>query len=465
MSGVLRIWGLLVRHRAGRLGSVPAAARDRWLGRLPSVLAVIAFAAATWAALAVAAGTYAFTERALSAAALATLPPDARQSAGQYPVLALISCVLLVVPVTTLGAAAARLTVARRNIRLARLRLVGASTAQVGVLALLDAALEAAVGSAAGVVVWLLSLPALAGVQFQGRPFAVAELVLPVPVVLATMLAVLLVALLSCAASLRRVAITPLGVARRVGQRGLRLARVLPLAVLVLAFLVAPRVGLGGMALMVMMLALLGGAFAVFNLVGPLLVGLVGRLLARTTSRPATLLAARRLIDDPKSSWRSVGGIALVTFVAGCLSIFPGLQTRQRSGDQSHLLADIGTGAIVTLAIAALMAAVSTGVTQAARVLDQAPQYRALHLGGVDLTVLHAARARETWIPLLVTMGGAAVTSLVLILPFMALLAAAAVRGVGVFLLSAAGGAALVLLASRASRPLVATVAVVTPQV
>jgi hypothetical protein len=192
--------------------------------------------------------------------------------------------------------------------------------------------------------------------------------------------------------------------------------------------------------------------------VGPLIVGLLGRLIARRARRPATLLAARRLAGDPKSSWRSVGGIALVTFVAGCLSITPGLQALGRH-TTSFLFADMGTGAFTTLGIAAVMAAVSTGVTQAARVLDQAPQYRALHLGGTELPVLHAARARETWIPLMFTMGGAAGTSVLFILPFAAAFGGAALQGTLVFLAAAAGGAALVLLASRASRPLVATVA------
>jgi len=454
----MRVWLSLARHRSAP-GSASGGAPGG--GRLPSVLAVVAFAAATWAALTVAGGTAAFVARAQGV----PLDDDARA----YPVLAAVSCVLLAVPVWTLGAAAARLTVARRNLRLARLRLVGATAGQVTVLALLDAALEALAGAAAGAVGWLASVPLLARVNFQGRPFGASELLLPAWGVAATVAAVLLIALLSCAGSLRKVAVTPLGVVRRVTPPHLRLVRALPLVVLAGGFALgfnrlAGLLGDSGHRLLLIgvVLGFVGGAFAVYNLVGPLLVGLVGRLLVRAARTPATLLAARRLVDDPRSAWRGVGGIALVTFVAGLLSIVPGIE----SGEDPHpdpIATDIGTGALATLAIAALMAAVSTGVTQAARVLDQAPQYRALHRGGVDVAVLHAARSRETWLPLAVTVGGAGVSALVLISPFLTVLRADAVRGVGVFVVTAVGGAALVLVASRAGRPLVTAAAGTRP--
>jgi len=445
----LRVWLLLARHRS-------APGTDPGRGRLPAVLATVAFAAATWAALTVVGGTAAFVARAQG-----TGPSD---DARAYPLLAAVSCVLLTVPVWTLGAAAARLTVARRNLRLARLRLVGATAGQVTVLALLDAALEALAGAVAGAVVWLATVPLLARVRFQGRAFAAWELLPPAWAVAGTVAAVLVIALLSCAGSLRKVAVTPLGVVRRVTPAHLRLVRAVPLVVLAGGFALGfdRLAGLAGdsgrLVAVGVMLAFVGGAFAVYNLVGPLLVGLVGRVLARGARSPATLLAARRLVDDPRSAWRGVGGIALVTFVAGLLSVVPGMQ----SGQDPHpdtITRDVGTGALATLAIAALMAAVSTGVTQAARVLDQAPQYRAAHRGGVDVAVLHAARSRETWLPLAVTVGGAGLSALVLVSPFLAVLRQDAVRGVGVFVVTAVGGAMLVLAASRAGRPLVTAAA------
>ncbi|NAZ85880.1 FtsX-like permease family protein [Kineococcus indalonis] len=439
MSGALRTWLALLRHRDSG-------------GHLPAVLAVVAFAAATWAVLTVAGGVQAFTGRARLAG------PES--DAALYPLLASVSVALLVVPSAALGGAAARLTVARRDERLARLRLVGATSAQTGLVALLDAGLQAVAGAAAGVVLNLLATPAVALLRFQGRAFEPAELRLgPLPVA-AAVAAVLVVSLVSCAVGLRRVSTTPLGVAQRLPVKTLSRLRVLPVLVVGLAFAAAFR-GLGslaagvGLGAAVLVLAvLLAGTFALYNLLGPLLLSLLGRVLAARARSAATLLAARRLVEDPRGAWRGVGGIALVTFVAGCLSVVPGM-TATDGGDVEGdaLLRDTGTGALVTLVVAAVLAAVSTGVTQASRVLDAAPQHRALHLAGADVRVLHAARSRETWVPLLVTAGGAALTSLLVVSPLLAVLRSAPV-GVLLFAVCAAGGAGLVLLASRASRPL-----------
>lgn len=439
MNGALTLWVSLTRHR-----------EHERRGRVPGALAVVAFAASTLAVLTVAGGVQAFAARAGA--------PGADPDAEVYPFLSWVAVGLLLVPIATLGAAAARLTVARRDERLARLRLAGATSTQVGVIALLDAAAQAVAGAAIGVVLNLLTTPALALLRFQGRTFDVTELRLgPLPVLL-TVAGVLAVSLVSCAISLRRVRITPLGVAQRLPRKGLSWTRVLPVLLLgggfVLAFSsVSVLASVGTAFVAVVLVGLLGATFAVFNLVGPFLVSLLGRIVAARARTVPTLLAGRRMVDDPKSTWRSVGGIALVTFVAGCLSVTPGLTSGAGDPAAQQLAADIGTGALVTMVIAAVLAAVSTGVTQASRVLDSAAQYRHLHLAGTGTGVLHSARSRETWIPLLVTMGGATLTALLIISPVVGLLQTAPV-GVALFLGSAVVGAGLVVLASRASRPL-----------
>ena len=39
------------------------------------------------------------------------------------------------------------------------------------------------------------------------------------------------------------------------------------------------------------------------------------RVMARRTSRAGTLIAARRLADDPKAAFRAVSGLALALFI------------------------------------------------------------------------------------------------------------------------------------------------------
>ena len=129
-------------------------------------------------------------------------------------------------------------------------------------------------------------------------------------------------------------------------------------------------------------LTVLVGVVATVNLVGPYLVMLLGFVVARTSRRFPTLLAARRLVDDPRSTWRAVSAIGLGVIVAGLSTMVAG--SRDAGGPEGYefLGPDMATGAYLTLAIIAVVSATSTGVVQAARVLDQREQYRALALAG-----------------------------------------------------------------------------------
>src|SRR5699024_3081195 len=93
-----------------------------------------------------------------------------------YPVLAATASALLLVPLSTLGAAAARLAMARRDQRLAALRLAGATSRQVSALTLLEACTQAAVGAVIGVAAYFALIPLVQLIVFQQRPFTYAEL-------------------------------------------------------------------------------------------------------------------------------------------------------------------------------------------------------------------------------------------------------------------------------------------------
>lgn len=437
MRATWSLWRLL--RRRGASSTDPQ--------RLTTTLAVIAFAVATAMLLVVLGGVGAFVDRAAA--------PGADTDTQSYVVFAWVATGLLVVPLTTLGAAAARLAVARRDARLAALRLAGASTGQVTGLTVLDATAQAVVGAALGVVGYLALLPLVARLRFQGRTFELAELWTGVPIVLAALAGVVLVAVASSAMSLRRVVITPLGVANRVQPPGLTWLRAVVAAVAVGAFaVVTTSVGQVGLGVIGVMLVV---GFATLNLVGPFTVWVVGRVTAHRARTAATLLAGRRMIDDPKTAWRSVGGVALATFIAGLASITT-LFSSASSGatpEDAVFLGDIATGGYLTLAIAGLLAAVSTGVMQAGNVIAQRTEYRALSLAGTDLRVLDSARMRETFIPLVVTVGTSAGFALLFMLPVLGAGMLTQVSVVVQFVLSVLAATGLVLLGAAASRTVV----------
>lgn len=432
MKSALSMWVLLRRRDAGR--SDPQ--------RLTGVLAVVAFAVTTAVALLVLGGFQAFLERSAAGDDI---------NDGMYVMLAGTAAGLLLIPLVTLGGAASRLAVARRDERLAALRLAGASTSQVSTLALLDSTAQAALGAVIGAAGYFGLIPLVLPVTFQQQPFSYAELLLPWWVLPLAVLAVVSVALVSAAASLRRVAITPLGVAARTAPPGLHWTRVVPALVVGVGFVVLWN---SGQAPLIVLIMFLLGGLAVVNLVGPWLMGVIGRAAAKRAKDAPHLIAARRLIDAPKTAWRSVGGVALATFVA---SMAAAAAMFGAAGDDP-LMADIGTGGRLTLVIAAVVAATSTGVMQAGRIIDQRNEYRALHLAGTDVRVMDRARLLEVGVPLVAAVLLATAAAGVFLVPALGFGLFTQPVVVVQYLLSVVGACALVLAGSWASKGVVRTV-------
>ncbi|MCK2212194.1 ABC transporter permease [Actinomadura sp. ATCC 31491] len=269
---------------------------------------------------------------------VASLAGTPSEDSEAYKVLAVIASVLMVVPLLVFGGAAARLTVARRDRRLAALRLVGATPGQVVRMTVAEAVLVALAGALAGAVVFALAVPLLAGIPIQGGGWFVADLFPGALVLAGVLVAVPLLVGLSAVAGLRRVVVSPLGVAKRETPPGMRFVRVVALLAVLAAFPMLTR----GTSVAIVAVAL-GLAFLCLNLAGPWVVGLIGRITARTARGPAPLLAGRRLVDDPRSAWRTVSGVALTGFVAGFLGLLsPGAFAGDGGPPQLRVLAPAG---------------------------------------------------------------------------------------------------------------------------
>lgn len=428
----LRLW-LLLRRRTGSDRRDPA--------RLTGLLAVLSLAVTTAVSLVVAAGFLAFVDRAARGESVG------EYVAGLYPILAALALVLLAVPLITLGSAATKLAVARRDARLASLRLAGATTGQVITLTLLDAAAQAVLGAVVGIGGYLALIPAFSQLHFQGRPFDAGELWLGAAGTAAAVAVVLVVVLGAALGGLRRIAITPLGAAQRVTPAPLRWVRLLAVIGAIGAAAALGSAGsLLGAAMVVAVLAVIGIGMGTLNLVGPWVIGVIGRVGARTARAPAALLAARRVMDDPRSAWRSVGGVALATFVA-VITAVTAVVTPDAVTNSSDLMlvTDLRTGALLTLGIAGVLAAVTTGVVQAGRMIDGRSAARSLRLAGAEMRVLDRARLGEVALPLLATVALSAGLAVMLVAPLLGaglFLQPAAIAQIG---LSVVGACALVL--------------------
>ena len=183
-------------------------------------------------------------------------------------------------------------------------------------IAAVEATAAAVAGTAVGFALFFAFRGPLAGIPFTGMPFFPSDMSLGVLDVLLVALGVPAGAALAARVSLRRVRISPLGVTRRVTPRPPRAYRLIPLVLGVaeLAFFIGRRPdtsdGQTAAFLPGLLLIMVGLVLA-----GPWLTMVGARVMARRASRPATLIAARRLADNPKAGFRAISGIMLALFV------------------------------------------------------------------------------------------------------------------------------------------------------
>ncbi|WP_256967303.1 FtsX-like permease family protein, partial [Streptomyces caniscabiei] len=230
---------------------------------------------------------------------------------------AVLGGALIVVPVIVLASAAGRLGAARREQRLAALRLAGATPRQILTMTGVESAAVGLAGGSLGAVGYTLLVPVLARVPYGIGTWYAGQLWVGVSWLLAVVALVAVLTSVSAMTTLRGVARSPLGVAQQADPRRTRLIR-LVLFVAVGMYVVGTADSGMSTSQTIALIVLVYGAFWTL---GPWVVDMLGRLLSRVARRPATLLAARRLSDDPRGAWRTVSGLVLAGLVAGFFTV------------------------------------------------------------------------------------------------------------------------------------------------
>ena len=304
-------------HLAGTISDVALPSPDSLviiIGRTPAQLAHTPDSVQVTSIAAAVPGSF---DARVNPKGLKYIPPGAGiKSSGIDLILSVVALGMLT-PVLIFIATATRLSAARREQRFAAIRLVGATRKQVSLLATVESTVAAVLGVAAGFGIFFLLRGPVAGIPFLGEPFFPADMSLSLPDILAVALGVPVAAAVAARLALRRVHISPLGVARRTTPKPPRAWRMLPLlaGLAELGFFVVhgrpASVGGEVQALMSGFLLIIVGLV----IAGPWLTMAVARVMARRTSRPGALIAARRLSDDPRAAFRAVSGLVLALFI------------------------------------------------------------------------------------------------------------------------------------------------------
>jgi len=274
-------------------------------------------------------------------------PPNGGASANTIDLILSVVALAILAPVLIFIATATRLSAARREQRFAAMRLVGSTRKQISLLAATESTTSAILGVALGFGIFFLLRTPVAGIPFIGQPFFPAELTLSLPDILVVAIGVPVAAAVAARLALHRVNISPLGVARRQTPKPPRAWRVLPLLA-----------GFGVLGFFVVhgkpaspstqVLAFVPGYLLIIAgliIAGPWLTMAAASIMARRTSRPGTLIAARRLADDPRAAFRAVSGLVLALLITTAAVVAITTQnaknlTRFGSVAESHVLTD-----------------------------------------------------------------------------------------------------------------------------
>lgn len=419
--------------------------------RMTSVLTVVAFALPHAVLLAVLGGLLTFIRR-------FDAPANPAMEQELYVALAWFATALLLVPAATMGGAAARLGLSRRAVDLARLRLIGVTPLVARGACVVQTCCHATVGVVAGSLLYALTLPAWSLVTFQQARLLASEMWVGPVVMIGAGAAMVALASVSSWIAMRAAAITALGVARNSEPRKVPVIPVVLSLGLLLVWLIGGSrlLGLNDTVATTALVAFTAATLALTNVVGTWTVGIFGRIIARMARSPQTLLAGRRLVDDPRAVWRSYGSLPLVAFVAGVM--YPVLEILASVPPSPYMPEDVWqvgqivnrdmvTGITLTLVIVFVLAAISTAVNQSIRAIDQAAQTRALHRAGASPSFLARARRIEVSWPALAMVGGAMLAGTLVMVP--AIGSPGVLGAVGAAVLLALTGTALVLVTSE----------------
>ncbi|WP_311777026.1 FtsX-like permease family protein [Trueperella abortisuis] len=398
-------------HMAGQLAL--SRIRNARGHALLDALAVVAFSVSSWLLLTTAGGVWMFYQR------LHTLVPRLAEQgipaeitnglAEVYMSLAVLALGLLIIPLLSLGASAARLGANGRARRLASLRLIGLSAGQVNLMTLVETLIQSAVGFAIGGAIYLLSLPAWSQMSFATLPISSTEMLLPWWGWLAAAALIGLITMGSTLAGLWRVSISPLGVSRRETPKALRYWRGIGvlIAVPVLGVMIQTLdPGESSTANIVMSALMLMVFFLMVSLAGPLFIQLAARPVART-AHAARLIGTRRVLDDPRAAWRNVSAVSLMALVAAVVVFTVPIALDTPAPDaatetlKQALISDITKGVTIALAFSLILGATGTLIYQAADVFDRADEAAALIKIGLPYPALIKARMWQVIPPLL----------------------------------------------------------------
>ena len=370
---------------------------ERWV----RALSLVSVTVATWMLCTLMGGTWMFVGRNMHPhEALVEVDPLSLA----YVFLALFASVLLVPSLLGLLTQAARANLGGREEHLAALRLIGATAGEVRGMMILESLHQALIGLVLGSVLYVITCPAWSLLTFQEKRVGAWEM-LTWWVIPAAWIVVLVLAACSVWLALRRVAVTPLGVTKKIppkGQSVITLVLSVVGAVVLYRYLSSLTIAPEADALeFVVMLVVAGGILTVNALIAVGVIQLLARLSYRVPGA-ANYVATRRVGRGAKTTWKRVTALYFVAFIGGIGSWFSAVPEIDEAPALKMIAADIPSGVAITVVFAAVLLVSSTLLTQALSVVEQKQLTKSLYFIGAPAAFHTKVAVREVGMPMLV---------------------------------------------------------------
>jgi hypothetical protein len=245
----------------------------------------------------------------------------------------------ILLPIWLFVATVTRLSSSTREARLAAIRLAGGTEAQVRTIAAVETGVAATVGTLCAYPLFMLGRPPVADGFILNIHLFPSDLTPPLGLAVASLIALPFLAVVMTLVTMRRLVVSPLGVARRArrSHAGWRWVVVLAVGIVVLTWAAskhATLVSMGSTEASILILSALGCvAFGLIGTASWASWALATWLAPRARSVPS-LLAMRRLESDPSAAGRVVASVALL--IASVAVMQAGL-IAQDPGDTNYL--------------------------------------------------------------------------------------------------------------------------------
>ena len=269
---------------------------------------------------------------------------------------------------------------------------------------ILESLRQALVGLVLGSVLYVATCPAWSLLTFQEKRVGTWEMftwwVIP-----AAWIVVLVLAACSVWLALRRVAVTPLGVTKKLppeGQSAITLVLSVVGAVVLYRYLGSINIALGAdAAAFAGMLVVAGGNLTVNALIAVGVIQLLARLSYRVPGA-ANYVATRRVGRGAKTTWKRVAALYFVAFIGGICGFFSAVPEIDEAPALKMIAGDIPSGVAITVVFAAVLLVSSTLLTQALSVVEQKQLTKSFYFIGAPAAFHTKVAAREVGVPMLV---------------------------------------------------------------